>query len=219
MLQRFYKLVFSPYEAMKDIGRAPDYGGPIILVTLKIILFVIVLSVALQKIQLVGDSSIVTQVYGFLSASIAIGAIIAVFLLLAFWLIKSFLVKITCDSGSGWTFATAASATGYAYIADIIFGITGLIALYMLIPSITISVTDVTAARQALANYQTQIFWIRLFFFIPFSLVGLLWKSCLGGIGTKFGTKEKASIALGFFVFFVLALLGWLISYVATGNI
>jgi hypothetical protein len=219
MFQRFYKLIFSPSEAMKDIGHAPDYNGPIILVTLKIILSVFALSVALQKIQFVGDSSIVTQVYGFLSASIAIGVIIAVFLLLAFWLIKSFLVKITCDSGSGWAFATTASVTGYAYIADVIFGIIALIGLYILAPSITINVTDPEAARQALVNYQTQTFWIRLLFFIPFSFAGIIWKSFLGGVGTKFGTKEKASIALGFFVFLGLALLGWLISYIATGNI
>jgi hypothetical protein len=204
---------------MKDIGRAPDYTGPIILVTLKIIVAIVALSVALQKIQLVGDTSIVTEAYGFVSASIAIGAIIAILLLLAFWLIKSFLVKITCDSGSGWTFATAASVTGYAYVADVIFGIIALIALYILTPSITINVTDPEAARQAVANYQAQTFWIRLLVFIPISFAGIIWKSFLGGVGTKFGTKEKASVALGFFIFLVLALLGWLISYLTTGTV
>mgnify|MGYP001571275844 CR=1 FL=1 len=219
MFQRFYKLIFSPSEAMKDIALAPDYGGPIVLVILRIIITAIGISVVLQKFQLVGDTATINYISSTLFSVMAIAIVISVFLFLAFWLIKSFLVKLSCDKGSGWNFATAASVTGYAYIADFIFGIVGVIAIYFLIPSMTFDVTNLDAATSALANWEAQTYPVRLAYSIPIGFVGLIWKSFLGGLGTKFGTKENSSLAFGFFVFLVLALLGWLISYLVTGNV
>ena len=219
MFQRFYKLVVSPSEAMEDIGKAPDYGGPLILAILRMIIGAIAIALAFQKIQWIGDSGIINQVSGILSGVIALAVVISVFLLIAFWLGKSFIVKRACDSGSSWTFQTAASVTGYAYIADFIFGTIGLIALYALIPPITFNVSNMEATRQALADYQAQVLSIRLLFSIPVSFIALLWKSYLGALGTKSGTHEKASVSLGFLVFFILGLLGWLISFLTTNTI
>jgi len=219
MLQRFYKLVVSPSEAMEDIGKAPDYGGPLILVILRMIIGAIAITLAFQKIQWIGDSGIINQVSGILSGVITLAVVISVFLLIAYWLGKSFLVKHACDNGSSWTFQTAASVTGYAYIADFIFGIIGLIALYALIPPITFNVSNMEATRQALTDYQAQVLSIRLLFSIPVSFIALLWKSYLGALGTKSGTHKKASVSLGFLVFFILGLLGWLISFLTTNTI
>lgn len=219
MVQRFYKLIVSPSEAMKDIGKAPDYSGPLILVILRMIIGAIAVALAFQKIQWIGDSGIISQASGILSGVIALAVVISVFLLIAYWLGKSFIVKHACDNGSSWTFQTAASVTGYAYIADFIFGIIGLIVLYALIPPITFNVSNIEATRQALADYQAQVLSIRLLFSIPVSFIALVWKSYLGALGTKSGTHEKASVSLGFLVFFVLGLLGWLISFLTTRTI
>ena len=221
MVQLFYKLVVSPSEAMKDIGLAPDYGGPLVLVTLRIIIAAVAIVVAFQKIQWIGDGDLISRVQGILSGAIVFAVLIGVLLFIAFWLVKSFLVNLLCDGGSGWSFAAAASVTGYAYIADLVFGVIGLIVIYLFIPSITFNVSDLEATRRALADYQAQVLGIRLLFSIPFSVVGLLWKSYLGGLGTKFGTKKGsvAWAAWGFFVFLGLALLGWLISFLVRGTI
>jgi len=219
MVQRFYKLVVSPSEAMKDIGLAPDYGGPLVLVTLRIIIAAVAIAVAFQKILWIGDGNLISRVQGILSGVIAFAVLIGVLFFIAFWLVKSYLVNLLCDSGSDWSFATAASVTGYAYIADLVLGVIGLIVIYSLIPSITFNVSDLEATRRALADYQAQVLGIRLLFSIPFSFVGLLWKSYLGGLGTKFGTNKKSSVAWGFVVFLGLALLGSLISFLIRGTI
>jgi hypothetical protein len=106
---------------MEDIGKAPDYGGPLLLAILKMIIGAIAITLAFQKIQWIGDSGIINQVSGILSGVITLAVVISAFLLIAFWLGKSFIVKHACDNGSNWTFQTAASVTGYAYIADFIF--------------------------------------------------------------------------------------------------
>jgi hypothetical protein len=162
MFQRFYRLVVSPSDAMKDIGLCPDYGGPLVLVILEIILAAVTVSLVFQKIQWTGDSQLIAQAQSIVSDVIAIAVLISVVLFLAFWLLKSWLVKASCDTGSSWSFGTAASVTGYAYLADIIFGVIGLLVVYPLLPSVTFNVSDLDAARQALANFQAQVLWIEL---------------------------------------------------------
>ena len=88
MIQRFYKLIVSPSEAMKDIGKAPDYSGPLILVILRMIIGAIAVALAFQKIQWIGDSGIISQASGILSGVIALAVVISVFLLIAYWLAK-----------------------------------------------------------------------------------------------------------------------------------
>jgi hypothetical protein len=219
MFQRFYRLIVSPSEAMKDIGLWPDYGGPLVLVILEIILAGVTVSLAFQKIQWTGDSQIISQAQNMVSTIITIAVLISGVLFLAFWLVKSWLVKASCASGSSWSFGTAASVTGYAYLADVIFGVIGLLVVYPLLPSVTLNVSDLDATRQALANFQAQALWIELAVSIPISFIALLWKSYLGGLGTNFGIHERCSVRLGFVVFFILALLGWLISFLIRGTI
>lgn len=219
VFQRFYKLIVSPSEAMKDIGLMPDYGGPIVLLILETILMAAAFSLAFQKIQLIGDSQMVSQVSGLLSAIIALTVVIGFFLLLVFWLVKSLLVKYFCDEGSSWSFGTAASVTGYAYLADAIFMIISLVVVFSWLPSVTLNVSDLAAARQAVVNFQAQVLWIRLIVGIPVGFVRMLWKSYLGGLGTKVGTQGRSSVERGFAVFLVLALLGWLISFLIRGTV
>lgn len=144
---------------------------------------------------------------------------IAVGLLVAYWLGKALIVKYTCDSGSAWTFTTAASVTGYSYLPELILGIISLAVVYPMIPTITFNVSDLAATRAAIANYQAQLLWLRIIVSLPIGIIILVWKSYLGGLGTKFGTQKKASLALGFTVFLILGLLGWGISFLLTGRI
>jgi hypothetical protein len=217
--QRLYKLIVSPNKAMQDIGLAPEYTGPILLIIFRTILLTVTIAFAYSKIQWAGDPNMISQVTGLLSGVITLTTVIAVGLLVAYWLGKALIVKYTCDSGSAWTFTTAASVTGYAYLPDLILGIISLAVVYPMIPAITLNVSDINAARAALADYRTQLLWIQLIFSVPISIIALIWKSYLGGLGTKFGTQKKASLAMGFTVFLILGLLAWGISYLLTGRI
>jgi len=217
--QRLYRLIVSPNKAMQDIGLAPEYTGPVLLVILRAILSAVSIALVYSKIQWGGDPYLIIEVSGFVSGIIALGMVIGVGLLVAFWLGKALIVKYTCDCGSDWTFSTAASVTGYAYLADLIFGIISLAVVYPMIPAITFNVSDLDATRAALTNYQSQLLWIQLTFSVPISIIAVVWKSYLGGLGTKFGTQNKASLALGFTVFLILSLLGWGISFLLTGRI
>jgi hypothetical protein len=214
VFERFHKLVVSPSEAMEDIARWPDYTGPVVLVILLSILAAVNIALAYQKIQWTGDPQLVSEAQSFASMVIAIAVIIGVVLVFAFWLVKSLLVKALCNSGSDWEFRTAASVTGYAYIADLIFGIIGEIVVFPLLPSVTINVSDTAATTQAIANFRAQVLPIELAISIPLGIIALVWKSYLGGLGTKVGTDERSSLGQGFAVFFVLGLFGWLISFV-----
>jgi len=211
--ERLWKLVVSPSDAMKDVGHWPDYAGPLLIIFASIVLASVEVALIYQKIQWTGDPNVISEaqglVTGVIAAAIAIGAVI----IIVFWLVKSLLVKALCDDGSGWSFGTAASVTGYAYIADLIIGIVGAIIVIPLMPSVTFNVSDTSALQASIASYQAQVLWIRLAISLPLTFVGLIWKSYLGGLGTKFGTDERSSLAKGFAVFLGLALLGWLINF------
>lgn len=217
--QRLYKLIVSPNKAMQDIGLAPEYTGPILLVIIRAILLAVTIALAYSKIQWAGDPDLISQISGLVSGIVALAVVIGAGLLVAYWLGKALIVKYTCDSGSAWTFSTAASVTGYAYLADLILGIISLAVVYPMIPAITLNVSDVDASRTAFTNYQSQLLWIQMIFSVPISIIAVIWKSYLGGLGTKFGTQKKASLALGFTVFLILSLLGWGISFLLTGRI
>ena len=219
VFQRFYKLLVSPSKAMKDIGVSPEYGGPVVLVILQIILASASVALAYQKIQWTGDPGTISQAQGYLSTVLTIAVLLTLFLFIVFWLVKSLLVKYLCDSGSAWSFGTAASVTGYAYLPDVIFAVIGMPVVYWLLPSVTFNVSDLAASQQAIASFQAQTLWIQLAITVPLTFIALLWKSYLGGLGTKFGTDQKCSVQTGFAVFFVLALLGWLISFLVRGTI
>jgi len=212
LTQRFYKLLTSPSEAMRDIALVPDYEGVVVIIVMELILAVSAIALVFQKIHFVGKHA--NTIMGFVALGVTLGFILAIGITVVRWLIKSLLVRYACDSGSAWNFKTAASITGYAYLADIIIGLIGMPVSWFLIPSMTVDTTNLQAAIQTMNSYRAQLSWLNLVYTLPFSLFGLLWKSYLGGLGARFGTEEKCSFSTGIVVFFVLGLIGLLISFV-----
>lgn len=211
-LQRYYKLVTAPSEAMKDIALAPDYTGYFGILALQFVLALIALALVLQKIQFAGTYAV--RITSTLSGLLALAVIIASAILVIRWLVKSFIVRYAGDSGSSWSFSTAASVTAYAYTTDIIVGIIGIAVSWFLVPTFHVDTTDLTVAIQQMNDYRAQLSLLKLTFTLPFSLLGIIWKSYLGGLGTHFGTNENCSKLTGFIIFFVLSLIGLLISFV-----
>jgi hypothetical protein len=212
LVNRFANLLISPSEAMEDISLAPDFAGVGIIIILEIVLSIMATVLVFQKLQFVGPSAnaIISVVTGALVFAIALG--VAIFLLR--WLVKSLLVKAACDSGSSWSFSAAASVTGYAYLADTIVGTIGLIASWFLIPSVVIDTTNLSQALITMTQYQAQINWLKLIFTLPMSIIGVVWKSYLGGLGAHFGTKSRCSRGTGIAVFLVLGIIGLVINFV-----
>lgn len=213
-LQRYYKLLTAPSEAMKDIGLAPDYAGYFGILALEFVVIIIGLVMAMQKIQFVGTYA--ERLTSDISGILALAVIIALVLVIIRWLVKSLIVRFAGDSGSDWSFSTAASVTGYAYIADVIIMIIGVAVSWFLIPTFRVDTTDLTVAIQQMNDYRAQINMLKLSFTLPFNLLGVVWKSYLGGLGTHFGTEEKCSKLTGFIIFLVLSLIGLLISFVTS---
>jgi hypothetical protein len=210
--QRFYKLLIAPSEAMEDIGLAPDYGGVGIVVLLSVIMSIMAILLVFQKIQFVGPyASFIT---GSMMGTLVLVVAIAVGLFLVRWLVKSFLVKVICDSGSSWSFSTAASITGYAYLPQVVIGIVSFCVSWILIPTVIIDTTDLTQALVTMNQYEAQLTWLRLIFTLPMSIVAIVWKSYVGGLGAHFGTEKKCSRGAGIAAFFVLGVIGLVIDFV-----
>ena len=168
----------------------------------------------MQKIKIIGLEPTLSTVQNILVGVLAFAVIFAGILLFMFWLGKSLLVKVFCNSQSNWDFKTAAATTGYAYMPIIVIGVIGLVVTFFLLPVFTIDVTNLDAARSALSNYQTQLNSLKFLISLPLSLVGLAWQSYVGGLGVHFGTKGKCSLTMGFAAFFILGLLGLALSYI-----
>lgn len=214
MFQRFYKLIVSPQEAMADIASAPDYSGVVVLLMLEIVIASVAVWAIMQKFQLIGAQSSVSMIWSIISGALVVAMIISGLLFLVFWIVKSLLVKLFCEAGSKWSFRTAAAVTGYAYIADVIIvSIIGIVIAWFTLPTLVIDISSEAAATQAMAQYQAMLSQ-RLLYAIPVSLLGLLWKSYLGGIGAHFGTGKRCSRSMGIFVFFILGFIGFLISQI-----
>jgi len=209
-LQRLFKVLFSPAEGMKDVALASTYGEIFAVLAILIVLALVNIAIVFTKIQFIGLPAFI---WGILTLAMAIAVFFAFGVIIAFWLVKSLIVKVSCDRGSGWSFKTAASITGYAYLANIVLGIVGIMVLWFLTPSVVIDVTNQEAAMQAIANLQAQLSWSRFLYALPVSLLGLVWESYLGALGTRFGTGGKCSFRLGFIVFFCIGLVGLLISH------
>jgi hypothetical protein len=216
ILQRFGKLITSPSEAMEDVALDPDYSGPIIIVVLEVIFLVAYLGLVLQKVSFTGaNSTDVSAIWGaVVTIVVAVIAVGGSLLYIIFWLVKSFLVRTFTDNGSGWEFKTAASVTGYAYLADLIVMVINTAIVLSLMPAISMSTS--LSQSEINAQVESQIGWIRIFS-IPLSLLALTWKSYLGGLGAHYGTEEKCSIGKGLAVFLVLGLIGWAISFLIRG--
>jgi len=196
---------------MRDIALAPDYTGYFAILALQFVLTAVAVAMVMQKIQIAGTYAV--QITSMLNVILGIAIVIAVILVIIKWLVKSFIVKYAGDSGSDWSFKTAASVTGYAYIADVIFTILGIALSWLIVPTFRVDTTNLKAAIQQMNDYRAQVNLLKLTFSLPASLLGLTWKSYLGGLGTHFGTNRRCSIRTGFIVFFVLGLIGLLVSF------
>jgi len=212
--ERLLKTLTSPAQAMKDIAEAPNYTEPTMIIIIQAILAAVSVTLVMQKIKIIGAEPTVSTVQTILTGVLAFAVIFTGVLLFVFWLGKSLLVKIFCNNQSNWDFKTAAATTGYAYVPVITIGVIGLIVTFFLLPTFTIDVTNLDAARSALSDYQAQLNSLKFLVSLPLSLIGLAWQSYVGGLGVHFGTKGKCSFAMGFIVFFILGLLGLAISYV-----
>jgi hypothetical protein len=212
LAKRLSKLLNSPSKAMEDIGLAPDYAGVVVVIILEIFLSSMASILVLQKFQFVGSQA--SFIMGYLTGVLVLAIVLGIGIFLVRWLVKSLLVKAACDSGSSWSFGTAASVTGYAYLADVIVGIIALIPSWYLIPSVVIDTSNMTQALATMTQYEAQISFLRLIFSLPISIIGVLWKSYLGGLGAHFGTDKMCSRGKGIAAFLVLGFIGLAIDFV-----
>ena len=167
----------------------------------------------MQKFNLIGSSQYISTVWGFGGAIIAVAVVISGFIMIARWFIKP-IIKHACDSGSGWAFKTAVAVTGYAYLPDLIFTIIGLVVVFYAVPQLTLDTSNLEAARQSLANFSAQLSLLKWLYTLPLMLISVLWKSYLGGLGTRFGTTEHCSLNKAFAIFFALGLIGFPFGFV-----
>lgn len=58
-------MIVSPNKAMQDIGLAPEYTGPILLIIFRTILLAVTIVLGYSKIRWVGDPNLINQVSGF----------------------------------------------------------------------------------------------------------------------------------------------------------
>jgi hypothetical protein len=128
------------------------------------------------------------------------------------WLVKSALVWKLGDAGSGWAFKSAASVTGYAYMASLIVSLVTLPISVSILPTMNIDTNNIEATRQLLASYRSQLATLELTYTLPTMFLALLWKSYLGARGINFGTKQMCKISGAFLIFFLLGLISVAIS-------
>jgi hypothetical protein len=61
--------------------------------------------------------------------------------------------------------------------------------------------------RQLTANYTAQVTALKFSYTLPSLFLALLWKSYLGAVGTKNGTKDMCKLSGAFLIFFLLGLI------------
>jgi hypothetical protein len=212
MVQRLFGMFFMPSQAMRDVGLRPEYGGVFIVLTLQIALLIASISIVMSKFQVTGTYA--TQVMGILNGILGVAVIIGILLVFLRWLVKSAIVWKVCDGGSSWSFKSAASVTGYAYIAEIVVGLISVALTALYFPVLHLDVSNLETARQTLQTYQSQAMTLTVYR-LPVTVLTLVWKSYLGGVGTYHGTEKMFSKAAGISVFFVLSLIGVLVNFVS----
>lgn len=210
---RVYRLVVSPSEAMQDIALAPDYAGVFAVLFAEFILLGVSFAVVFSKFQLVGPYA--SEVGSFIATVLVIAGFLAFGLVIVRWLIKSAIVFAAANSGSNWSFKVAAVVTGYAYFADVVVMFVGVFVAWLAIPSLVFDTSSLAAAQQSVASWEADITWLRFVYTLPLTFLGVLWKSYLGGLGSHHGTGKLCSVGKGFAVFFLLGLIGILLSLIA----
>ena len=195
---------------MEDIALSPDYTGAIVIAVAEIIITMFALSMALQKIQFSGPYT--PQLAATLSSLLGLTVFLVPFVFVARWLVKSWLVKEMCD-GNAWDFSTAASVTGYAYIGSTILSIVSVILAWILIPPVVIDTNNLELAIILMEQQNAALITYQFMITFPLALIGMLWKSYLGGLGAHEGTRKVCSFEKGMAVFVLLGLIGLAIDF------
>jgi hypothetical protein len=190
---------------MKDIALAPDYAGVIFILFCQAAVGIAAVAIALSKVQVTGPFA--ESVLIFVTPVIAVALAFSFILVPVRWLLKSVIVWKLADSGSMWEFKKAASVTGYAYIADLIVSLIATPLMFLVIPTLVIDTSSLEVMRQLTANYVAQIAALKISYTLPSLFLALLWKSYLGAVGTKHGTRDMCKLSGAFLLFFLLGLI------------
>ena len=199
---------------MTDIGRAPDYEGVIALFATWIVFGIAAVVVMVNKMHFVGPYG--NAVTSGILTGVTIGLVLLPILTIVRWLVKSLLIQYACDRGN-WDFKTAASVTGYAYLPNVMFSFVWIFIISALVPSITVDTTNLEAALAQLQQYDVQTSWITVGISLMISLLALLWKSYLGGLGAHAGTHETVSEGHGIMWFLIIGFIGILLDFTGYG--
>lgn len=97
VIQRFWKLLVSPSEAMRDIVGAPDYAGGMFVVALYLVVLVFGVIVVSQKIRFLELGSFMGGFSALIIVLFVVVAFVTMLVRVGFWLLKSLLVKSLCD--------------------------------------------------------------------------------------------------------------------------
>ncbi len=208
--QRFCKLLLKPSQVMADVAGAPDYGGVLVVMIAQGVLWLISAWMMLLKLQFVGSySGELDTLVTFLALAVLLFPMPIT--LSIKWVAKSVLVKYGCASKSDWDFKTAASVTGYAYFADVVVLVIGVVAAWVLIQSRVIEVWNQERAMDVIRWWQFQTNGLKRSILLPVTLLGLVWKGYLGGLGVNFGTDKRCSLLKGTVIFTLLGLASFLL--------
>ncbi len=202
---RLLRVLYCPAETMKDIALAPDYVGVIVILFCQVVIGIIAAIYMFSKIQVTGPYA--GAVLAFVSPIITAAFGLAFILMPVRWLVKSAIVWKAADSGSRWDFKSAASVTGYAYIADLVVSLIVTPLLFLSLPTLVIDTSNLEVLRQLTANYSAQVTALKFSYTLPSLFLALLWKSYLGAVGTKNGTKDMCKLSGAFLIFFQLGLI------------
>jgi len=205
IFRRIVGALVSPSETMEDIADAPDYLGVIAIIVLLIAVGGVSFWVIFQKFVFVGERA--TLVSSFVGLVLSIAFVFAGFLFVGAWLVESLIVKYACDSGSGWSFKTAASLTGYPWVISVVSGLVSLPVMYFLLPTFTFDISGLPYTLPDFQGYLGELRWFRWAFSMPVSLLFLAWMSYVGAKGVNYGTDGQCSVGKAFAVFFILGFL------------
>jgi hypothetical protein len=202
LVSRLTHILYKPTETMKDIALAPDYIGVMVILIAQVFIGIVSVAYVLSRVTITGPSAGFVQ--GIMSIVIVLTFVFTFILTPVKWLVKSALVWKLGDAGSSWAFKSAASVTGYAYMANLIISLVTLPISIYVFPTMQIDTSNLEAAMQMMATYQSQFAALKFTYTIPALLLAVLWKSYLGALGTNYGTKQMCRIASAFILFFLL---------------
>jgi len=105
--KRFWKVLVSPRGGMRDVGLAPDYLGPVLILVVQAVVSGVASWFIMHRINIVGGGADVSYVWSTYDITLSVSIYIASIMFFVFWLVKSYLAELACNSGSEWGFAAA----------------------------------------------------------------------------------------------------------------